>query len=189
MIGKLVVIVLFTTLYTIVRYVIFGNVSPIHLPIFLLNKSVSIASVCFLFFTALNHTQDQTEKIRFWGTAALHGAYIHIMLSLAILSSAYYPKFFGEEKMNLTGELTILFGVLAVYCFWFVRTKKYVFKQRQIFQLLSGLFLVGHLTTMGYTGWTAVGSWHGGLPPISLIGFILATISFILFLKTKQTPS
>jgi hypothetical protein len=189
MVGKLAAIGLSATVYTLVRYTLFGGVSPIHIPLYLLNKSISLSSVFFLFFTALNHTKNETEKTEFWGTAVLHGTYLHVMLSLALLSKAYYPKFFGLEKMNLTGEITILFGILTVYFFWFVRSKRYVFNQRHIFQSVSGLFLIGHLTTMGYTGWLEVGSWHGGLPPISLIGFILATISFILFLKTRQPAS
>ena len=189
MIGKLVAVVLCTTLYTLVRYVYFGGISPNNIPVYLLNKSVSIASAFFLFCTALNHAKNQTERVKFWSIAALHGTYLHIMLSLAILSKSYYPKFFGPEKMTFTGEMTILFGVLAVYCFWFVRSKKYVFYQRQIFQLLSGLFLMGHLIAMGFTGWSAVDTWHGGLPPISLIGFMLAALSFLLFLKTKHTSA
>ena len=186
MIKKLIAVLLCTTLYAIIRYVVFGQVSPIHMPAYILNKSVSMASVFFLFCAALNHAKGQVEKIRFWGAASLHFAYIHILLSLALLSSDYYPKFFGTEKMNLTGEFTILFGVLAAYCFWIARNGKSVLMRLRIPQLLSSLFIAGHLVTMGFGGWLKVEKWYGGLPPISLISFVFAVISLMFFLKTRE---
>jgi hypothetical protein len=169
--------------------VIFENVSPIHIPVFLLNKSISMAAVFFLFLTALQYVRNDIEKTKFWGTASLHCAYLHILLSLAILSSTYYPKFFGVEKMNLIGEISIFFGVLAVYCFWTIRGAS-SFIQRQTFQILSSLFIVGHLVAMGFSGWLTIEKWHGGLPPISLISVVFALISFVLFFwNTSKRPT
>ncbi|MDA0708654.1 MAG: hypothetical protein O3B73_00420 [bacterium] len=189
MFAKLAAVAVCTSLYALVRYAVFGGVSPIHIPVYLLNKSVSLACVFFLFFTALGHARSNPEKVSFWGTAVLHSAYLHVMLSLALMSKAYYPKFFGADKMNLTGELTLLFGVAAVYCTWFVRSRRYVFRHRQVFPLLTVFLVMGHLTAMGNAGWLTVEDWHGGLPPITLIGFVLAAISFILFFKPKRVSS
>jgi hypothetical protein len=44
--------------------------------------------------------------------------------------------------------------------------------------LLSGM----HLFFMGYKGWVTPTHWHGGLPPISLLGFGMFVIAFILTL-------
>ncbi len=186
MIKKLVFIVLCTTLYTIIRYVIFGPVSPIQIPAYLLNKSVSMASMIFLFCAALHHKKGRVDKIRFWGMASFHFAFIHILLSFAILSSDYYPKFFGTGKMNLTGEVTVLFGVLAAYCFWFSISGRSVFIRLQIFRHLSIVFVVGHLVTMGFGGWLKVEKWYGGLPPISLVSFLFAIATLVLFFKTRE---
>ena len=186
MITKLIAILLCTTAYTIVRYVIFGHVSPIHMPVYLLNKSVSMASMFFLFLAAMPLAKERTEETRFWGIASFHFACLHILLSLAILSSAYYPKFFGTDKMNLTGEVTVLFGILTAYCYWFARNGKSFFIRRWVIQLLAGIFVAGHLVAMGFGGWLEVEKWHGGLPPISLISFIFAMISLGLFLKTRK---
>lgn len=130
MITKLFVILLGTTRYTLIRYVVFGNVSPIHTPAYLLNKSVSMSSVVFLFLASTNYRAAQKEKVRFWGTATWHCASLHILLSFAILTRAYYPQFFGIEKMNLAGEMTVLSGVLAAYCFWSVRRNSAVHEYR-----------------------------------------------------------
>lgn len=189
MVKKLIAVLLFTTLYAIIRYVLFGHVSPVHLPAYVLNKSVAMASVFFLFCASLNHAKGRVEKVRFWGAASLHFAYLHILLSLALLSSAYYPKFFGAEKMNLMGEFTVLFGVLAAYCFWITRSGKSVLMRLGIPQLLSSFFVAGHLVSMGFGGWLEVGKWYGGLPPISLISFVFAVISLALFLKAREGSS
>ena len=172
------------SVYTFLRYVIFGNVLPENLPVYLLNKSVSMTSVVCLLFTAIYFTKKKLDKVKFWGRASLHSAYIHIILSLSILSKEYYPKFFGLEKMNLTGEITILFGVLAAYCYWLISHTSEDFMHK-ILQILSSALIVGHLIAMGFNGWLRIEGWHGGLPPISLISFVLATISLILFSRTK----
>ncbi len=181
MIKKFSLILIFTSLYAFIRYVIFGHVSLNHIPVYLLNKSISMASVLFLLLTAINYVQNQNEKIRFWGMASLHSAYLHILLSLAILSREYYPKFFEIEKMNLTGELTILFGVFAAYCLWRIRGNG------SILQIFASLFIAGHLIAMGFTGWLTVEKWYGGMPPISLLSFIFIMISVILFSKRKNS--
>ncbi len=82
--------------------------------------------------------------------------------------------------MNLSGELTVLFGVLAAYCFWVLRNRPWVY------QVLATLCIAGHLVTMGFNGWLAVAKWHGGLPPISLISMVLATTSLLLFLQPAR---
>jgi hypothetical protein len=186
MIRKLTSVLLCTSLYTIIRYVIFGNVSPIHMPVYLLNKSISMASVYFLFCAALNHAKGPKGKNRFWGTASLHCAYLHIVLSLTILSNTYYPKLFAAEKMNLIGELTVLLGVLTGYCFWYIHKTKSDFIPHVKLRLLSSILVAGHLITLWLGGFLKDEIWPNGLPPISLICFVLAIISFVLFLKKNE---
>lgn len=186
MVKKLVAVLLCTTVYTLVRYVIYGHVSPVHVPVYLLNKAVSMASVVLLSCAAFSYSRQCVDRLRFWGTASLHCACIHVLLSLAILSSAYYPKFFGPVKMNLTGEVTILFGVLATYCIWLARSGGSVSWRRGTFQLLSTLFIIGHLVAMGFRGWLSVAKWHGGLPPISLVSLVFAVASLVLFSGSRK---
>jgi hypothetical protein len=188
MIRKLTIILLCTSLYTITRYAIFGKVSPTHMPVYLLNKSISMASVYFLFCAALNHAKGLAEKSRFWGMASLHGTYIHIALSLSILSNAYYPKLFGTEKMNLTGELTVLLGILSIYCFWCIRKTNLdpVFTLHRKLRILSSILVAGHLLTLWFSGFLNEEKWPGGLPPISLISLVFAIISLVIFLKRDE---
>jgi hypothetical protein len=180
---KLIIILLISLIYTIVRYIIFGNVSLIQIPVYLVNKSVAMASVSFMFFAALNYKRQKENQARFWGKASLHSTIMHILLSLAILSKDYYPKFFATQKMNLTGELTIMFGVIATCFFLMTSNDKTISIGPRLLQFFAVLFVLGHLLSMGLGGWLAVDEWNGGLPPISLISFILATINLVLLSK------
>lgn len=187
MIKKYAVIFVCTLLYTYIRYVVYGHVSTSNLPTYLLNKSISMTSVFCLMIAGICYAKNKIDKIKFWGSAALHSAYIHILLSLAILSRAYYPKFFDIEKMNLTGEITILLGVLSAYCFWLICHIRSDCMHK-VLQIFSCILIIGHLVAMGFNGWLNVSGWHGSLPPISLLSFVLAIISLVLFSK-KQVKS
>ncbi len=188
---KFITVILLTTIYTIIRYVVFGNVELIQVPTYLLNKSISMASTIFLLFASISYEKGKMKKLKYWGSLSWYFAILHVLLSLSILSSAYYPKFFGLEKMNLIGELTIMFGVMAMFSFWILRNGKKVFGSRLLLRAIVGLLITAHLFVMGFTGWINISKWHGGLPPISLLSFITIILSVLFFLwswisKNKQ---
>jgi hypothetical protein len=39
---------------------------------------------------------------------------------------------------------------------------------------------------MGYIGWLTPNNWHGGLPPISLIGFVFFAIGYVINLIGRK---
>jgi len=182
---KLISVLILTTLYTIIRYIVFGNVDPIHLPIYLLNKSVSMAATIYLLFASVSYARGEFEKVKYWGNISWYSAILHVLLSFSILSSSYYPKFFGTEKMNLIGELTILFGAAATLTFWFLYNSKKIFKNMLLLQVLTGLLVIAHLVVMGFEGWLNISKWYGGLPPISLLSFVTISLSILFFMWTK----
>ena len=188
MIWSFVLVFSCAALYTCVRYTVFGDVPKEHIPVFLVNKTLSMCSVLCLFMAAVNYAmgKQMSDKASFWGKASLQSAYVHIILSLAILSKAYYPKFFGEAKLNAMGELIILVGMIAAYCFWLLNKSNASIVKRSTLQLLATLFIGVHLIVMGFSGWTKVAKWHGSLPPISLVSFAFALIAFILFMKREK---
>jgi hypothetical protein len=109
---------------------------------------------------------------------------LHVLLSLAILSPPYYPKFFGPATLNATGEITILAGVLATYCLWAARREP----ARQVLLAMAVSFLGVHLVSMGWNSWLQVGEWPGKMPPISMLSFLLAGGSLALLLQGKESP-
>ena len=183
---KLITVLLLTTLYTIIRYIIFGNVDPINFPSYLVNKSVSMASAIFILLASISYVKVEIDEMKFWSSISWYTAILHVLFSLSLLSSAYYPKFFGLQKMNMIGELTILFGVAAIFTFWFIRAGKKIFRDIYLLQLFARLFVAAHLVAMGFAGWVNISKWHGGLPPISLLSFISLLLSIILFMWTKR---
>lgn len=184
---QILAILAICSIYTVLRYIVFGPETIVQIPAFLFNKAISLASVCFLTMAAYYHATGYSERLKQWGTAALHCAYLHIVISVAIISRAYYPKFFGDDKMNLVGEMTIGFGALAAYCFWLIGINKSNHWRKQTLQILATILIGAHVTAMGLSGWLTPDKWNGGMPPISLVSFILAIISLLLFCIRKSS--
>jgi DMSO/TMAO reductase YedYZ heme-binding membrane subunit len=122
-----------------------------------------------------------------FGLAAIHG-----FASLLLFTPAHYPKFFSlDGTLNLIGELSMMFGILAFFIFSAVALTAIpsvagsMSSQRwQTVQRLGyvGLVLVlFHVLVMGYEGWTKPSSWPGGMLPISLMAAIV--IAFALLLR------
>jgi hypothetical protein len=43
-----------------------------------------------------------------------------------------------------------------------------------------------HLFIMGYDGWLQVQKWNGGLPPITLLSFLLVVSSLAVFMRLSD---
>ena len=111
----MVMVFVLTTVYAVVRYNFFGDVSTDNIPTYILNKSISVSSVVFLLLCSWQHAQGNKQVAKFWGTSSLHFAMLHIAISVVLLSESYFPKLYSPGVMNLNGETCILFGVLAGY--------------------------------------------------------------------------
>jgi hypothetical protein len=170
-----------TTLYAIVRYVVAGDVAAIHVPAFILNKGLSFAAAILLLLAALKEKQHQTHH---YGRAAWHLVILHSLLSLSILSAAYYPKFFDTERLNLNGELLVLLGVLNAYAFYQLRQFK---DSLRLKTACSGLLAL-HLIPMG-SSWFSPSLWQAFLPPISLLSFLASSAAFLAYLKIRSDKS
>ena len=190
---------LFFTIYAIVRYIIFKGVDPIHFPVYIVNKVFSSVG---LFFLALSYvlgkinsvkSVDKKEKAHWMKSAGLLGfslSAMHVIMTLMILNPSYYPKLFDGDMLNLTGELSMLMGVLSLFFFTIpaittipfmqeaVGLKKWQKRQRMgYFGLLTALL---HVAIMGFAGCLKVSTWPGYLPPITLISAIIAIVPLYL---------
>lgn len=196
---------LFFTIYAILRYILFKGVDPIHFPLYIVNK---IASTSGLFLLASSYAigkirwwkfqneQGKNQLIKFAGLMGFSLSAIHVFMSLVILTPAYYPKLYHGEMMNLSGELSMLMGVLSLFFFTIpaittipfmqeaVGIKKWQKGQRMGYLgLLTALL---HVVTMGISGWLKVDTWPGYLPPITMIAAVIAIVPLYLkFTKNK----
>lgn len=193
MLIKLILLFLIIAIYTLVRYLVFGSVTINNIPAYLLNKSIALSAVCCLLFAILNSCKPlkqtkQTKQIKIWAMAALHFTYIHVVISTVIFNREYFPKLFDNSQMNLAGELTVLFGILASYIFWQESShrlspiKNKIIKPKAL-RCIALILILGHLLAMGLNGWLNFSLWNDGLPPISLLSFIIVMISLLLLVK------
>jgi hypothetical protein len=182
---------LITTVYALIRYAGFGNVSLIHVPVYIMNKAVCMTAVESLLMASLGFMRADRDAVRFWTSVCTQLVFVHVFLSLGILSKGYYVNFFAGDKLSLTGEVVVLMGVLAVYCFWRLQAAGLKPAVRRALTILACLLVAGHLVAMGYNDTLQVQKWNGGLPPMSMLSFFLVLSSLAVFLRAmvRRGPS
>ena len=185
-------IFIFSVSYSIVRYHIFGGVEWSQLPVFIMNKIMSMNGLILLTFTlslkplknkGINISQKWLRGRKVIGVVGFVSILIHIILSALLFSPVYYNKFFNTDgTLTLNSGLSMIFGVLAFVMLWyynlsFYNPQKDIEKNMVVrsrgFLLLIMPFVAIHLFFMGYKGWLNPAGWHGGIPPISLITFVI----------------
>lgn len=186
--------------YAIIRYNIVREVAIQQIPLFVFNKAISLSSVIIIGISFLLGPLAKFWPERYaskfylrkqFGLMGFGLAAIHVLISLLIFDPSYYPRFFVEGKLTLEGELSMLFGVIALFIFSIVaitsipsvensmERKKWVSIQRSGY--LAFFFVLLHVFFMGYKGWSNSAAWEWGLSPISLIAFII--IAFVLLAR------
>lgn len=184
---KLIFIFCFCLVYTFVRYAYFGTVEVAHWPAFLLNKTISFYAVAVLCWSAWCYQQGKLDQSKKMGRVVWHSVIIHIGLSLTLISPAYYQKFFSENGFTLYGEIIMLLGVLAAYSFWQIPKFAHSLAHQHRIKLAACLFALGHLIPMG-SSWLEPATWHGTMPPISLLSAVCCLLAFV-FTSAKQTTA
>ncbi|MEK7546810.1 MAG: ferric reductase-like transmembrane domain-containing protein [Patescibacteria group bacterium] len=187
-------------LYAFVRYNIVRNVPLEQIPLFIANKAIALSALIIIglsfvlgplarFWPQIFDSKLYLRKplgVLGFGTAALHS-----LISLAILSPAYYPRFFDlGGKMNFIGETSLLFGVLAFLVFSAVsiasvpaieeRMKPGHWKSVQRLGYLAYFFTLLHVAIMGFKGWFDPASYQYGLISITLISSLFIILVFLL---------
>ena len=125
------------------------------------------------------------------GLAGFALAAIHSVMSLALLSPGYFPKFFnGAGTMTLAGELSTLLGVLALAGLVWMAALPAAGPsddRRLLRRLGLGVLALTalHVAVMGWAGWFKVADWPAGLPPITLISFVIAVLGLALGLLPR----
>ncbi len=180
-------------LYAIVRYNVFKGVEWTHLPLYVVNKSAAVAGVTFIalayvvgkLFGGVRGTEAVRAKAKFFGLTGFAMISMHALMSMALLSPPNFEKFYLDSgKFNLTGELAVLFGVLAYGCLLLpaITTLPYMYDALGMDRWLKAQHMGyatlalagGHTFAMGFEGWIDFEAWPGSLPPITLLGFLAA---------------
>lgn len=170
--------------YAIVRYMVFGSVPVANLPCFLMNKALSLTSVLALCIAAYHASALRSSEQRQWFACFTATLFLHVALSLFLFSPAYYPKMFSGEKMNLSGELFMLCGVIALFMLMFRSLIREHGMKLEILQPLSLVAIALHNFFLGAGGWMKWREWPGSMPPISMLGFVVTLVALGFQMRT-----
>lgn len=192
--------------YAVLRYNIAGDVPWKDVPIFVFNKGISLAS--FILMTVsfslgplknlgLRCSNELLETRKSLGVVGLMYAFTHVVMSVSILNPFYYINFYeANGSLSFRGGLSILGGVCSLVLLW-AHYLSFKVGLKKMYAILKGItsrkiivpifFFMGvHLFFLGYTGWTTVGQWQAGLPPISLLSFIIFCFGFLVNLIGRR---
>jgi uncharacterized membrane protein YhdT len=176
---KFLIVFMVSLSYAIVRYNVFGPVPIANLPCYVMNKAFALTSVLALCLAAWQAFRVRTQESRNYFAFFKLTLFVHILLSIFLLSPEYYPKMYSAGKMDIYGELHMFFGVLAIAMLMFKSIVREIAAKLEILQPLSLLAVALHLFFLGFAGWPKWREWPGYMVPITLIGFLVALIAFI----------
>jgi len=178
---RLLIIVLSSGLfYALVRYNIGKEVPLEHIPTYIFNKTLALASFILFGMSYLFGKSGKINKNNI-SLAAYGLAIVHLLLTILILSPKRYPKFYDDGILNLSGEITLFAGVMAIAIF----TMPFLSSVKEVGNSLFGKdyyktfklanwaygFSILHVVAMGVEGWIKTSEWPLYMPPISLIAF------------------
>ncbi len=192
--------------YAVVRYHILGPVPWDDFPFFILNKGISLAALLLL---TLNFSLGPINNIglpvpdswlsarKILGMTGFLLVLIHALMSFMMFSPAIYGKLFeADGSLTLFSGLSMLGGVLSFVVLWgynlsfqtHLRDEKTFiqFITSRNFLLFAMLLSAVHLFFMGFEGWLSPAGWHGGLPPISLVAFVVFAVGYLANLMGRK---
>ena len=197
---------LFSIGYAVLRYHIAGPVPWKDLSFFTLNKGIALSAFILLVFNfsfgplknlGVPVSVGLLNSRKALGMTGFLLALIHVLMSFLLFNPAVFSKFYEENgTLTLAAGLSMLGGVISFVILWGYNlsfqthlredTKFIQFITSRNFLLIAMLFSLFHLFFMGYKGWTAPEGWHGGLPPISQVGFVLFAIGYVINLLGRK---
>jgi hypothetical protein len=198
----LTVIMALAISYAVTRYVLSGSVLPENIPAYIINKAVSLSAAIAIFLSAIAYLANNNLGARNWGIISFHLAAIHILLSMSLWGEGYFESYYyvwgtvdGKivnvrehyERMTLTGELTMLFGVLGAYSYFMLFRAKHGTMAMACLKLIATFCIAVHIGVTPYQSWR-LGSWGAkfDMPPISLLGFLCVALAFLIYLRLKD---
>ncbi len=203
----ILVVFLFSLTYSILRYNVFGGVELKDFPLYVLNKCFSLTGFILLSITfALGPARALGADVpdpwlaarKETGIVAFIMILTHMICSLLLFGSGgYYGKFFVPDGgLSAIGSWAMLLGVLSFVWLWLYNISFKVHQEgdESFIRLITsrgslvfaGLLASGHLVVMGHRGWLQPEAWHGGLPPITMVGIAVFVVAFGILLAARR---
>jgi hypothetical protein len=187
-------------LYSAIRYIVFAPHNLEHLPVFVVNKGVSMAAaLCFMagFIQQLRKLKGRTIVVDpgQWFRAGVFGAIVHIPISLAILRPGYFKEFFIKAaetgaiehtaRLSFAGEMVFLFGGLTAGLLYLLLRPTNTASLRWTLSLLAMTTLLTHVLAMGYCRGLNINVSHAYLPPMWLLSAIGVSMAVGVLLMSR----
>lgn len=192
--------------YAVLRYHIAGDIPWKDFPLYIFNKGLALGGIVLL---SLNFTLGPAKKLglrvpQAWldsrkalGMTGFLVVLIHALMSFLLFSPASYQSFFETDgTLTAAAGISMLAGILSFVILWAMNLSFQTYLREDtafIAFITSRKFLVWalalsglHLFFMGYAGWLNPSVWQGGLPPISLIAFVIFAIGYLLNLFGRE---
>ena len=186
--------------YAILRYHIAGPVPWKDLPFFVLNKGNALSAFILL---SINFSLGPLKKLgmaipdswlrsrKILGIMGFLQVFVHLIMSFILLRPSVYAKFFeADGTLTLFTGLNLIGGITAFIFIWIynISFNMELRKDKDLVSFITSrnvtlfaIFMAGaHLFFMGFDGWLKPEGWHGGMPPISLVGFVFFVVGFVI---------
>lgn len=188
------IVMIASAAYATLRYNICNGVPWADWPTWTLNKAFGVASLALLLVAAIRRTSDSEASCSKVFSFSVGLAAVHVVLSLVLMSPVYYPKFFVDEKLTLAAGGSMILGCVAAVIMA-RRSSSGVLKSmgeasRGVWMVVLVALLVAlHALLQGFSGWFNLEKWAGGLPPITLISFILGVSTLVVVVWGARSHS
>lgn len=202
-----VAIVALCVLYATIRYNVFAGVSWSEFPLFIANKGISIGAAVLLALAYLaNRLVPADAHGRGSGralarAAGLGGAGLaaaHTLVSFAALLPRRYPSLFDQGTLNDAGWVCLAAGTLALALFAIPAVYSFPrflpalgpehWRRAQSVGYLGLGLTALHVWSLGAHNWWDPSAWPGGLPPISLLSFIVCAAPIVVKVVSLRAP-
>lgn len=185
--------------YSAIRYIVFAPKNLENLPVFVVNKGVSMAAaLCFVAAFVQQLRQLRGARIGVasasWYRAGVFGAIWHIPMSLAVLRPEYFKEFFGITgaagggRMTFAGELVFCFGGLTAAAVYLLTRQQWTPLQRWWLSIAAMMSLQTHVLAMGYCRGLNINASHAYLPPMWLLSAVCVFIGLVILLLSRPSP-
>lgn len=179
-----------TLAYSILRYHVAGDSSWTWFPLWTTNKALSWTAAALLSVSYLVSDKGNARRLGLLGFALMAW---HSLVSLFLLSPKFYAKLYAVDSLTAAALASMILGGLGTAAFccpaWASRDglkeslglDRWLTLQRMGY---LGLALsAAHCLAIGLPGWLTPSKWPGGLPPITLLGFLTALLPAVKLVR------
>lgn len=187
--------------YSMVRYVAFAPQNLESLPVFVVNKGVSMAAALCLalgFLAQRRLARGGSAKVApgDWFRAGVFGAIWHVPMSLAILEPAYFKEFFRPieaaaadapaiaPRLSFEGELVFMCGGLAAALVFLLARPQWSEAVRRRISIAAMLALLAHVLAMGWCRGLNINASHAYLPPMWILSVLGVAVGLWWIMRT-----